>query len=511
MRFGDNSASGAGSALLFSAAQIIVQSLVLFLTYRIAVIEIGLASLGLWSVASAAASFGRVGDMGFAGALPRLLAQGLGRETGRRGTRQTADMIETAVLSSTLGTLFLTALLTWPLMWFAGQMSSEVDQPLVVPLVVGADAALIVTALSITFLSCHDGIGNFRYRAIVAIGGNLISLAAVWILIGHLGALALPVSVIVQGLWSAALAWIGLRRRIPGLSAVPVVWSRTAFRELLAIGKFTQTNSILIILFEPLSRVLAGRLGGVEFAALFDLAAKVAGNIRLLFSSSAQAMVPFYAFIKDSTARTDALFKASSGAIAVLAAAVIALASLISPVLSLLALGTIRLDFLAVFWILLAGNLGSIIGGPAFSYALGAGCVAVTTRAFVVQAATFVIATLLTLPLFGGNAVAVAYGLGLALPGLYLIFAGPNLDAGARRRLLVGIARAVSPIMLVLLVAICIAISPDEAVRGILPWGLTAAITLTIADLGIRFGRQLIYWAKEINGYRIANLPTAVT
>ena len=506
-RAGDGAGSGAGIAVFFSAAQIIVQSLVLFLTYRIAVLDIGLASLGLWSVASAAASFGRVGDMGFAGALPRLLAQGLGRSAGAERRQQTAALIETAVLSSTVGTLILTALLTWPLMVFAGQMASVVDQPLVTRLVLGADAALLASALSITFLSCHDGIGNFRYRAFVAISGNLVSLLVLWLLIGRWGALALPLSVVVQGIWSAVLAWAGLRRRIPGLSVIPRTWSGAAFKELLAIGKFTQTNSILIMLFEPLSRVLAGRLGGAEFAALFDLAARVAGNVRLLFSSSTQAMVPFYAFVRDSMERTSALFEASSCAIAVLAAVVMALAGMASPLLSLLALDAIRVDFLAVFWILLAGNLISIIGGPAFSYALGAGRASVTTRAFLLQAGTFVVVTFAILPLIGGSAVSAAYGLALAVPGLYLVSSGPQLDIGGRRRLLAAVIRAMLPILTVLLLAIAIALSTHGKLFHLVPWLLPAAAAISLVDLGLRFGRPLMQWAKEINGFRIASAP----
>lgn len=502
---GSRSANGAGMAVFFSAAQIIVQSLVLFVTYRIAVMEIGLSSLGLWSVASAAASFGRVGDMGFAGALPRLLAQTLGRSDDVVAQQRNASLIETAVLSSTAGTVMLTALLTWPLMLFAGQVANGADQALVLSLVLGADAALLASALSITFLSCHDGIGNLRYRAFVAITGNLINLAVLWLLIRHWGVLALPISVVVQGTWVALLAWTGLRGRIRGLSRVPKSWSRSAFRELLSIGKFTQTNSLLIVMFEPLSRMLAGRLGGAEFAALFDLAARVAGNVRLLFSSSTQAMVPFYAFVRESADRTQMLFEASSCAIAVLAAAVIAITAIVSPLLSLLALDAIRLDFLAVFWSLLLGNLLSIIGGPSFSYALGAGHAAVTTRAFLLQALTFLVCTFATLPLIEGSAVSVAYGMGLALPGLYLLAVGPNSGVDGPRRLRTTVMRAVSPILILLLVAISGTALPEGSVRSMLPLLVPAVAAVVVIDLVIRFRRSLLQWGRDINGFRIAS------
>lgn len=507
------SRSGAGSsalpAIAFSIAQIAIQSIVLFLTYRLAVHSIGLVLLGVWSVASAAVTFGRIGDLGFGGAMPRLLAARLSPvATGGASAVSSPVLVETAVLSSTLGSLLLVLLIYWPLVLFTASLRPETGRQLILELVAGASLALLFTAMSSTFAACLDGLGRFRLRSLIAISGTVVNIILLALTIRPLGVLALPLALLVQGLWTAGLSWHVLRRELDGLALLPCRWSAVAFRELLAIGKFTQTNSLLIMLFEPMSRVMAGRIGGPEFAALFDLAARLAGNLRLLFSSASQATVPFYAYVRDQSDRTRALYLASSSTIAVLAAAAVAIAAGVSPWLSLLALDNVSGEFLVIFAILLVGSLLSVVGGPGYACAMGAGRVATTTQAFLIQTVVFAVVTLALATRLAHDAVSIAYAAGLGLAGVFLVV---RVEPGAGGEGLArgNIVRAVAPVLVALLAGIIVArtCKPGDP-QPLLCW-LPLLPGVIVADLGLRFHRTLRRWLAEINGFRVGAQPAA--
>lgn len=486
----------ASSAAIFTIAQVGIQSVGLFLTYRLAASALGLSILGLWSVASAAATFGRIGDLGFGGAVPRLLAERLGRGE----MHSISVMVETAVLASTLGTLLLTAILFVPLLLFTQSIAEASQQSLALQLVVGANIALVLTGLSVTFLACLGGMGHFGVRTVIVISGTLVNVLVLWASVDKLGALSLPAGIVAQGLTTTIAAWLVLRRQLPGLSVLPNQWSRVEFQALFAIGKFTQANSLLIMAFEPMSRVLAGHFGGAGFAALFDFAAKVAGNIRLLFSSFTQSLVPFFAYSRDRPQVTAALFSIATLLTTVIASVVTALALGASPWISLFTFGRVDEAFLLIFWVLLIGNLINVMGGPAFAHALGAGRVALSMQTLALQAAIFLgLSPLLSLAI-DGQAVSLAYATAVAIAGCYSLHSGLHLLA-REGKLIRHLTATLGPTLAVVAaLIIAVLLSPP----GFHPFAVLLSALLLLADLGIRYHRRLRSWGAEMKDFRIS-------
>ncbi|MES2883680.1 MAG: hypothetical protein V4709_02670 [Pseudomonadota bacterium] len=481
---------------MFTLAQVGIQSVVLFLTYRLAASTLGLSVLGLWSVASAAATFGRIGDLGFGGAVPRLLAERLGRGEGH----SISAMVETAVLASTLGTLLLTVIFFVPLLLFTQSLADGSQQSLALQLVVGANIALVLTGLSVTFLACLEGMGCFGARASIVIGGTLLNLLVLWVSVDQFGALSLPAGLVVQGLTTTIAAWLMLRSQLPGLSVLPKQWSRSEFRALFAIGKFTQANSLLIMAFEPMSRVLAGHFGGAGFAALFDFAAKVTGNVRLLFSSFTQSLVPFFAYSCDRRQATAALFSIATLLIAVIASAVTALTLGASPWISIFIFGRVDEAFLAIFWVLLIGNLINVMGGPAFAHALGAGRVAISMQTLALQAAIFLLLSALLSLAIDGQAVSLAYATAVAVAGCYSLHSGLHLLA-REEKLIRHLTAALGPTLTVIAVLIVgVFLLPP----GFQPFVVLLSALTLLADLCIRYHRRMRSWAAKMKHFRIS-------
>lgn len=480
----------ASSAIALTALQVVVQALTLFVAYRISVTQFGLSIVGIWSVASAAVTLGRVGDLGFAGALPRLLAQ---RRASGAEAGALVPLIDTALLATMAGTLLLSSLLFVPLYHFTREIAAPDQQPVVMPFLLVANAAVLMTAAFVAISGCLDGLGRFHERAAITIGGALINVGTLLVFAPVLGPHALAVGVGLQSLVTAAVGWSRLRRHVPTLGLLPRRWSATEFRGLLTIGKFTQTNSLLIMAFEPASRLLAGRFGGSEFAALFDFAAKVSGNVRLLFSSFTQALVPFYASRKARDDDMAELLQVSTALTALLGAAISALALAAAPLLSQFAIGHVDDRFLSLFWLLLLGNLLNILGGPAYSYSLGAGRIVSSTQSLALQAAVFVgLAGVLQLAGIASG-VAIAYATAVAVTGLFLLLRGLKALAVPGRVMLPKLAALIMPVTCVLLVLV-VATLPQTRGAGT----MICVGSVLVADLAIRYWHDARLWLADI-------------
>lgn len=469
-----NSSDGTtSSAILSTGIQVAVQALTLFVAYRIGLYLFGLSVLGVWSIAAASATLGRLGDFGFAGAVPRLVASH--NSTGTYS--QIPALIETAALAVIAGIIILSILMFYPLLVFARGVATPEALPLVFPLLVGANIALVATGIGSAFLGCLDGLGAFRIRAAISILSVIANPLIVYLLGPAFGPISLAIGAIVQATLTVVLGWLALRVRIHGLSLIPYVWSRPAFSALIEIGKFAQANSVLIMLFEPASRMLAGRFGGLEFAAIFDLAAKVSGNLRLLFSSFSQALVPFHAALVRQPQEAQRLFISSTLFTAPVAAITSAIALALAPMFSLFSLTTIDLRFVGTFWLLLLGNLINVVGGPAYAYMLGGGVVAVATQALGLQAGVFLSVAVLLKWLAVDDGVSIAYALAVVVAGLYLLLVACRHLAVDWQTVILRAMATISPAVLALAVLACLALSGK-----LIAWG---SISSTIPLVGI--------------------------
>lgn len=488
---GSSSDGSASSAILSTATQVAIQALTLFVAYRIGVILFGLPVLGVWSIASASATFGRIGDLGFAGAVPRLVAGH--HSAGTHG--QIPALIETAVLATALGTLILALLAFYPLLAFVRSVTTAETSALVMPLLIGANLALVGGGIGSALLGCLDGIGEFRTRALISVLGAVANPLTIYLCGKTLGPFSLAVGAIVQVTLMMTLGWLALRGRIPGLSALPQQWSPVAFRTLFRIGKFTQANSVLIMLFEPASRMLAGRFGGLEFAATFDLAAKVAGNLRLLFSSFAQSLVPFHAYLKNRPDEARRLFASSTLLTATVASVVSAVALAMAPLLSMFSLTRIDPGFVGSFWLLLLGNLVNVIGGPGYSYLVGGGAIAVATRALGLQALVFITVAVTMELLSIDVGVSMAYAAAVGVSGLYLLaLASRHLAIPPDEvitRALVAAAPAIATLAVLAFLALAGFLAQWQAMASLVPLiGIVLAATVTL--LNLRVSRRCI-------------------
>ena len=260
----------------------------MFLIYRYLASTIGIAKIGVWSVVIASASTARIADLGLSIGVTRFVAKYLTVGENERA----AKIIETGIItvSATSAIVFL---ITYP---FLSKILCHIFNPKHIvdaeKLLPYALFSLWITIVSEIIQSGLDGCQRMVARACLVVGGQSLLLVSAILLVPEFGIIGLAWAQIGQGIFIMIFGWCLLRHNLPFLSQIPVYWKLNTFREMFRYGFNVQISSFVMILFDPLTKVLMTRFGGATAAGYFEMASQIAIKLRSLIIFANKAIVP---------------------------------------------------------------------------------------------------------------------------------------------------------------------------------------------------------------------------
>jgi O-antigen/teichoic acid export membrane protein len=155
-----------------------------------------------------------------------------------------------------------------------------------------------------------DGAEQMHVRAAVVVVGQVLLVFLSSAMIGRHGLEGLIWAQVGQGAWLVAASWLGashyLALRISGLR-----WDRGAFSELLPYAIMVQMSAVLMLLFDPLTKLLLSHFGGLEVVAKFEVASQIVTRVRAVIVAASQAVVPAFARRASNQAEVRRLYRGS--------------------------------------------------------------------------------------------------------------------------------------------------------------------------------------------------------
>ncbi|HWU03115.1 MAG TPA: oligosaccharide flippase family protein, partial [Novosphingobium sp.] len=349
--------------VIFSLIEVCTSTLLTFISYRVVVMQGGIALLGIWSTLMAWLGLARMGDFGLGGATTRFVSP---LDPAIEGARVRA-YIDTAILSNfaLISSLCLIsyAIVSHWLTGVVGVANLAVAGP-ALPWVVGAIiASNLCMVINSTLFALHKGF----IRSIIMITGNLVQLLCVIVLVPRYGLVGFAIAQIVQFSLGAVAAWVAVCMTL-GKLRLPLAFRPSVLREMLAISLKLQFATILNTFFEPLSKMLISHFAGMRVQGLYEAAYRAVTIARNLSSNSATATVPAMArLIHSDLAEAQRLYRVTCRNIARGLFLVFGGLVLASPVISLLWFKSMQMQFVVFVALLSVGNL---VGGwcsPAYN------------------------------------------------------------------------------------------------------------------------------------------------
>jgi len=280
--------SGLRRNVLAAVGQAIVAMLATFATYRAVIEAVGLELFGLWSVLLAGAGVARMADASGGSGLARFVAERL----SRGNPREAVLFVHTVVLSGLglmlVGCALVLAAVPPVLRLVIPEQADVLADLLPVVLLV----SVLLPSTSAALCSGIDGTLRTDLRAILMSVSYAVLFLVSQLLLGPLGIYGFAAALAAQHLFLAVGAWIVLRSALPGLGWAPLHWSRAAFKESFRFGLKVQATGFAWLLSDPLARVLIAANGGATAAAFYELALRLVQQVRVLFVSAMQPLMP---------------------------------------------------------------------------------------------------------------------------------------------------------------------------------------------------------------------------
>lgn len=356
---------------IVSVVQVVVNGIVFFLLRRYLYETIGPEDVGVWSVVLAWSSVSSLANMGMAGSAVKYISMYL----ARGDTRQVTRVIETAVLSVAVAVGGLLILL-YPVFRMALPHFIEPAEkiPAALSILPFAILSFWITALSGVIQSCLDGFQRIDLRNILVMVSGVAYLLLSILLVPSNGLIGLAWAQLVQAVLLTVSCWVIIRHLISGLSLVPFRWHRDVFNEMLVYNLNFQATSILQMLFEPATKAIISKFGGVSAAGYFDTANKLALQLRGLVVAAHSSIIPAISDLHERQPElVKTLYRDSFRLILFFVIPALPVLLACTPAFSLLLIGSFQVEFVLYAVILLCAWFLNMFSGPAYFANMGVG------------------------------------------------------------------------------------------------------------------------------------------
>ncbi len=400
--------------------QVVVSGLTFFLLYRYLYEALGAEKIGLWSLVIAFASSARLGELGLAGGVVKFVAEARGQDDHLLA----AKLIQTVLITLTVVLLVL-AFPAFKL--FALGLNFLVDEPYVY---LGIQI-LPYTLLSISMMvgvaviaGGMDGYMLMGLRNVVLSFSHIMYLVLVYFLVPSYDILGVAYAQCIQYVFLITTLWVLMKVRLRELPFVPHVWDFWLLRKMLRYGVTFQTITVVNMFFEPLIKVSMTYWSGLANLGLYEMANKLALQVRSIIVESNRIIVPMLAGKKNNSNnfydRKELVLK-SFRLVSFSSICLFGLMLVASPIISLLWLGEINDLFLLFLFIVSMGWAFNTLTGPVYFLNLATGSLAQNLMSHCITCLSGIILSNLMGYFFKAWGVILAASFSLMAGGLYLL------------------------------------------------------------------------------------------
>ncbi|WP_337271195.1 oligosaccharide flippase family protein [Oryzifoliimicrobium ureilyticus] len=394
-----------------------VNSGLVFLSYRLLILKGGLEAVGLWSTLFAWTSLIRIGDVGMASASLRFAALC----DPQRDREKLQKYIETGILTNAALFFILTVIgyvtLSLALPHLVRDDLLESAQK-IVPLMM---ASFYFMNMSGVVSGSMQGLHLGYIASQLSVGGSIVQIILVILLVPLYSLEGLAIAQIGQYVLMLTIGWWYVRKSAGIANILPLKFSYRSFREMLSFSLKAQVANIANGLFEPTAKIMVGHFGGLPTLGVFELAYKTVTTSRSLPASGVNATLPAMTkLLSEDRLRAKALYGNVARRNMFVTSAMFVLLTAASPIIALIWIG--HIDYLYVIYVgtLCFGFLGNSLGAPA--YLLGAASGQMTNVIITAGSSlgTLVLVGAIAGVTFGGNGVIITVACTLCLAGIVI-------------------------------------------------------------------------------------------
>ncbi|HEY3347132.1 MAG TPA: oligosaccharide flippase family protein [Nitrospirota bacterium] len=403
---------------LTSVFQVIVTGGSLFLLYGFLLKKIGVDRLGIWSVVVATTSLANVANLGFSGSVIKFVSKYLAREERGIASR----IVQTALVSVTLivGIVFIAA---YPIIGLilkgvvpAGRLPEAL---MILPFTF---VSLWVMLIANVVQGSLDGHQRIYIRSSIQMFGTLLYMTACFVAVPHFGLKGLAACNIGQSVFVLTASWLMLRKFMPSLPLIAYRWDKGLFKEMAGYGLNFQVITICNMFFDPVTKSLLTKFGGLHMTGYYEMANKMLIQIRGIVFNANKVLVPAIANLQERQPEIiQGMYIKSYRLLLFMAVPIFTGVVALAPVISRIWIGHYEQTFVFFVIMLAVGWFSNALLGPAFISNLGMGRLKWNTASNIIMAGMNSVLGFLFGKYLGGSAVVAGWTVSLVTGSLVVI------------------------------------------------------------------------------------------
>jgi O-antigen/teichoic acid export membrane protein len=216
-------------------------------------------------------------------------------------------------------------------------------------------------------------------------------------------------------------SWVILKRCLPLLPDIPHRWNRRTFGEMLGYGFNFQVATICQMLYDPVTKSLLSKFGGLEMTGLYEMASRMIMQLRSLPVAANQVLVPAIADLMEKSPEViGRVYKDSYRLLFYVTLPIFSAAIAFAPLISQLWIGYYEPIFVLFVTVLAVGWFLNTLSSPVYFANLGTGELHWNTIGYLIMAVLNIASGWVLGSLFGGIGVVVAWVCSLVIGSLVI-------------------------------------------------------------------------------------------
>lgn len=410
--------------LTFNASSAIIQvaftAVLYFFLYKYLLDTLGVKLLGVWSLILSFSSIANLANLGLTSGLVKFVAEYL----AEKDHEKTGRLILTSAVSLAFLFLFISILVLLIAKFFLHFFVEKDFLQVAFSLLPYSLASLSISGIGGVFTSVLEGYQKNYLRNFIFIFSGIIMLVMTILLtpVYHLQGVA--IAQLFQSLFVLLAGAIVVIRVSPDNRVSKWKWSNSSFKEMFDYGYKFQAVSICQLLYEPTTKMLLSKFGGLALLGHYEMASRLVNQFRALMVNANQVVIPIVAeTAKTKTKEESIRFYAGMNRILVLFSLPLsALLVVVTPFISTIWIGNNNIEFNYSMYILTLSSVFNILCGPAYFSCMGEGRLNILVKAHASIAVLNLVFGFLLGLLWGGFGIILGWGLSLTTGSVYLIW-----------------------------------------------------------------------------------------
>ena len=350
--------------------QVVVVGIVYLILYKFILTQIGVELLGVWSLIIATTSLASLANFGISSSIVKFVST--------YKTRKRTDLISKLIFTSLIF-IIITYTLISILIYFLGthilHFFIEEDYiNIALTILPFSLISLIINATNSIFNSTIDGIQKNYIKSYIIILSTIVFLFLSILLTPQFGILGLVYSQIFQSLVVLILTVLFLTKKSNISINLRWNWDTKLFKEIFNYGTKIQVASILEMTFEPITKFLLSKYGGLNMVGYYEMASRLLVQLRSLIVSANQVIIPIIAESKENNpSYIKTIYKKTFSIVLYLNILLTTSILVLTPIISLLWIGHYESIFVNSLILCSISTFLNISAGPAYFNYMGEG------------------------------------------------------------------------------------------------------------------------------------------